>query len=381
MRIDSYSIGMDSARLYKSSSTLRTMYGKSDTSAQGSKEALMSFTDYLGGKDMASEDGSTESALADEAEKASGENQKTPDNYWEDTFAGLRPHQPASSIIKSHSDAAREFQKLRQLMVRHIFDLLFGGRQNRVDEELPEENCNVGSSIPLTEFSSGAYNVTTTTYSTSGYYEESETTKFQAVGEVHTSDGKSININLNISMSRTFATYYEEHFSSTSLNLTDPLVVNFDGNVAGLNRDMDFFFDLDSDGTEEKLASLNAGSAFLALDLNGDGIINDGSELFGTKSGDGFKDLAEYDEDGNGWIDENDSIFTKLKLWTKDLDGNDVLYTLRQKDIGALYLGAAATEFTLADAINSTDGIIRQTGLFLYENGTAGTMQHIDLVS
>ncbi len=39
--------------------------------------------------------------------------------------------------------------------------------------------------------------------------------------------------------------------------------------------------------------------------------INDGSELFGTSSGDGFKDLATYDEDENGWIDENDSIFSK----------------------------------------------------------------------
>ena len=37
-------------------------------------------------------------------------------------------------------------------------------------------------------------------------------------------------------------------------------------------------------------------------------------KLFGTSSGDGFKDLAEYDEDGNGWIDENDSIFNRLKV-------------------------------------------------------------------
>ena len=35
-----------------------------------------------------------------------------------------------------------------------------------------------------------------------------------------------------------------------------------------------------------------------------------------------FKDLAEYDEDHNGWIDENDSIFSKLKVWTKDENGN-----------------------------------------------------------
>ena len=41
------------------------------------------------------------------------------------------------------------------------------------------------------------------------------------------------------------------------------------------------------------------GSGYLALDKNGDGTINDGSELFGTRNGDGFADLAQYDEDGN----------------------------------------------------------------------------------
>ena len=61
------------------------------------------------------------------------------------------------------------------------------------------------------------------------------------------------------------------------------------------------------------------------MDRNGDGKINDGSELFGTKSGDGFKDLASYDADGNGWIDENDAIFSQLKIWTKDEDGKDKL--------------------------------------------------------
>ena len=40
-------------------------------------------------------------------------------------------------------------------------------------------------------------------------------------------------------------------------------------------------------------------------------------------TGDGFKDLAMYDEDGNGWIDENDEIFSKLLIWSKDENGND----------------------------------------------------------
>mgnify|MGYP000465316364 CR=1 FL=1 len=54
---------------------------------------------------------------------------------------------------------------------------------------------------------------------------------------------------------------------------------------------------------------LQGGSGYLALNKNGDGVINDGSELFGTASGDGFYDLSMYDEDGNGWIDENDHAY------------------------------------------------------------------------
>jgi hypothetical protein len=115
------------------------------------------------------------------------------------------------------------------------------------------------------------------------------------------------------------------------------------------------------------------------LDKNGDGVINDGSELFGTKSGDGFKDLAQYDNDNNGWIDENDSIYDKLRIWTKDENGQDKLFALGQKGVGAIYLGSANTDYYLKNASNVTNGEIRKTGVFLNENGSVGTVQHVDV--
>lgn len=132
---------------------------------------------------------------------------------------------------------------------------------------------------------------------------------------------------------------------------------------------------------EENISFAGKGSGFLALDKNGDGKINDGSELFGTKSGDGFRDLAEYDEDKNGWIDENDSIFGKLRVWTKDEDGRDYLMDLKQADVGAIYLGNKDTQFSLKDDSNQLNGEIKKTGIYLREsNGTAGTLNHVDLV-
>ena len=99
-------------------------------------------------------------------------------------------------------------------------------------------------------------------------------------------------------------------------------------------------------------------------------------------TGDGFFDLSMYDEDGNGWIDESDSVFEKLKIWAKDPSGNDILYTLKDKNIGAMFLGNADTQFNLTNALtNDVWGTIRKTGMFLYEDGTAGTLQHVDLVS
>ena len=180
-------------------------------------------------------------------------------------------------------------------------------------------------------------------------------------------------------MSRSFAEYYEESYDIGVLHCTDPLVINLDSNIAELS-DQTFFFDLDCDGKEEEISTLSSGSGYLALDLNEDGVINDGSELFGTKSGNGFADLAKYDSDGDGWIDEDDEIWSKLLIWTKDEKGDDKLYHLSEAGVGAICLQNNRTEFSLnSQTDNHTNGIIRNTGIFLYENGGVGTVQHLDL--
>lgn len=104
-----------------------------------------------------------------------------------------------------------------------------------------------------------------------------------------------------------------------------------------------------------------------------------GSILISCRIFYGFEELAAYDEDGNGWIDENDAIFNSLKIWCKDENGNDRLYSLAEKGLGAICLQNISTDFSLKNAKNETNGIIRNTGIFLYENGVAGTIQHVDM--
>ncbi len=207
---------------------------------------------------------------------------------------------------------------------------------------------------------------------------EAEDTAFTTKGTVRTSDGREISFNVNVGMSRRFQQYYQEEFQQASVDLCDPLVINLDTDVAELS-DQTFYFDIDGDGELDEISQLGAGSGYLALDKNDDGIINDGNELFGTSSGNGFADLAKYDEDGNGWIDENDAIWDKLKIWCKDENGNDVLYRLADKGVGAICLQNVATDFALKGQEGQTKGAIRNTGVFLYENGNVGTVQHVDV--
>ncbi len=191
-------------------------------------------------------------------------------------------------------------------------------------------------------------------------------------------DGREINFNLNVTMSRSFQEYYEENVRMMEVSMCDPLVINLDGNIAELS-DQTFLFDLDGDGQKDEINRLGAGSGFLALDKNGDGVINDGNELFGTKSGNGFADLAAYDTDHNGFIDEGDEIWDKLKIWVTDENGEGQLYSLAEKGVGAICLQNAVTDFAITDENNQAKGRIRNTGFFLYENGEAGSVQHVDM--
>lgn len=214
---------------------------------------------------------------------------------------------------------------------------------------------------------------------TSGFYTEAESTTFATTGIVRTADGRDINFNMEISMSRAFTASINS-LEVESYIKTDPLIINLDTDIGSVS-DQKFFFDLDADGKEEEISFAGKGSGFLALDRNGDGKINDGSELFGTKSGDGFKDLAAYDEDGNGWIDENDAVFSQLKIWTKDEEGNDRLIRLKDADVGAIYLGNADTQFSLKDDDHKLNGEIKKTGIYLRESsGEVGTVNHVDLI-
>lgn len=204
-----------------------------------------------------------------------------------------------------------------------------------------------------------------------------ESLNFSAQGNVKTSDGRNINFSMAMSM-KSYTQVNESLSFKAGDALTDPLVINFGTDTVSIS-DVKKDFDLNLDGKSDRFNFVGQGSGFLALDKNGDGKINDGSELFGPTKGNGFNELKAYDSDKNGWIDENDDVFKKLLIWTKDESGKENLYSLKQKDVGALYLNTANTQFDLNDSTYNLQGVLRESSLFLKQSGGLGTLQEVDL--
>lgn len=185
-------------------------------------------------------------------------------------------------------------------------------------------------------------------------------------------DTQKIAIDINVTMSHTLIS--ERSFEAS--HCIDPLIINLEGEMPSLS-DTSFHFDIDNDGTSDQISALNQGNGFLALDRDDNGSIDSGSELFGTTLGNGFAELSRFDDDGNMWIDENDPIFDKLRIWIKN-DTQDQLIGLGEVGIGAIYLGSTRSEFRYKNQ-TQTLGQLRSSGLFLHEDGHGGIITQIDL--
>ncbi len=366
MKIGTSSIAMESARSYSGkSATLYASYmGKKGTQIQ---------LDAASDKSLFQQMTEANKAITLEEQKAALE-------------AGSLINRPAYNSIGMKTITS--VQELKARVLEHMVSsmekrgMIRRGAKDRLSRMLNDERLKPGPISPeITATVSNAVVDNSGIYILqkvqSEFYSETEVTAFQTKGTVTTEDGREININFSFEMSRSFEQSMEV-YTEQEVVLCDPLVLNFKGDVTELS-DQKFLFDLDCDGEQEEISHFNSNSGFLALDLNDDGRINHGSELFGTQSGDGFADLAAYDSDKNGWIDENDEIFNKLKVWTKGFDGGDVLMTLNKSGVGAIYLGTANTRFSLNNLTdNVTNGVIRESGIFLMESGEVNTIQHVD---
>lgn len=366
MKINSSIIGMESARSYTKTTQKKLTYSLSGQRRIGNLRTGLT-------NDQQNQDETFKDLLSSREEKAEGISV----SYGTYIASGRRIHSVADVEDKKSMEAIKE------QCVQYLIFWLFSGRRSGKPQSFSqwqEENARQQEvSIQAAEAETNGILVSSLNAHEEFYEKETENTAFSTTGTVVTADGRQIQFQLDLSMSRSFEEYYEANYTKEAVKTVDPLVINLEGSIASVS-DQKFEFDIDGDGILDSISRLEKGSGYIALDKNGDGKINDGNELFGTQSGDGFADLSQYDSDGNGWIDENDEIWDKLLIWTQDENGKDQLYHLAEAGVGAICLKRVNTEFSLNSIKdNRTNAQIRQSGIFLYENGNVGTLQHLDL--
>ncbi|MEN3041941.1 MAG: hypothetical protein ABDH59_01335 [Fervidobacterium sp.] len=187
---------------------------------------------------------------------------------------------------------------------------------------------------------------------------------FSSQGFVKTKDGRLIDFSVQL---KEFQLSY--YYLRSSGKVVDPLVLELKGGHSELKT---VEIDLNFDGELDKFY-IGGNLGFLVYDKNGNGKVDSARELFGPSTGDGFKELALLDGDGDNWIDEDDLEFLKLKIWTLDENGREKLVGLLDLKVGAIFLGNVTTPFEYEDYV------VRKTGVYLTEDGLAGTIRQIDV--
>ena len=161
----------------------------------------------------------------------------------------------------------------------------------------------------------------------------------------------------------------------------DPLVLDL--NKDGFDIETKKFgahFDLNCDGFAEKI-NWTRKDAILALDKNHNGLIDDGSELFGdyhlladgSKAKNGFEALAQYDTNNDGVIDENDEIFDQLRLWI-DENGDGVSDQGELKSLKDMHIKAINLDYAYVNQPTGTEALIGNVATFVYDDDTVGNI-------
>ncbi|HEY0832876.1 MAG TPA: calcium-binding protein, partial [Azospirillum sp.] len=162
----------------------------------------------------------------------------------------------------------------------------------------------------------------------------------------------------------------------------DPLVIDLDGDGIELLTvsASTVTFDINADGTAEQTGWVTGGDGFLALDRNGDGVINDASELFSEYFADGaangLEALGTLDANGDGVFDATDEAFASVVVWNGDTASGESgggLTALSTYDIASISLGGWWRDGTEVGA-----NTIALSGSFTRADGGTGTIADVD---
>jgi len=157
----------------------------------------------------------------------------------------------------------------------------------------------------------------------------------------------------------------------------DPLVLDLDGNGVNLTPVSDYApaLDMNVDGFLVHTGWVSGSDGILVYDKNGNGAVDNATEIFGGPDANGYASLGQYDLNNDGVIDSNDAIFSQLQVW-RDLNGNAVVDPGELEslaDAGIASISLQNQKSTDTSAGNS----ILSTGTFTRTDGTTGSMADV----
>ena len=154
----------------------------------------------------------------------------------------------------------------------------------------------------------------------------------------------------------------------SSAQQSDPLALdlNGDGSIALTDIESGLAFDINADGILDQSAFVGGGDGFLAWDRNRNGAIDDGSELFGDQHGahNGYLELSQFDDDGNGAIDHRDKIFSELLVAAVGVNG-----ALETRAVAEAAVQSVALSYREVDEQAMNGNAIKQRSVYQTSNG------------
>ncbi|MDK2126717.1 calcium-binding protein, partial [Parachitinimonas caeni] len=159
--------------------------------------------------------------------------------------------------------------------------------------------------------------------------------------------------------------------------VTSPIVLDLDGDGVETAALANAYFDHDADGLSERSAWAKSDDGVLVNDLNEDGIIGSGRELFGNhtllKNGKtaehGYQALAEQDDNGDGVIDAADASYSRLKVW-RDLNGDGFSNDGELFSLEGAGVKSISTRYTNSDFVDANGNAHKQVAELVLNNGT-----------
>ena len=162
---------------------------------------------------------------------------------------------------------------------------------------------------------------------------------------------------------------------------TDPLVLDLGQQGISLSTvETGVSFDINADGAVDQVAWTTGQDGMLALDVNGNGTIDNGAEIFspyfaGGEHASSLAALASLDSNGDGVMDANDAQFANLTVW-QDVNHDGVSQANELSDLAANGITSIDLQATPTDSTIDGQQVLSQ-GSFTTANGGAGTFVEV----